>query len=205
MLRPIVPPPVEPLTLDEVKAHLRVDHTDDDSLIQLYITAARTYVDGPEGFLGRAVVTQTWELVLDAFPDVEIKIPLPPLQTVDSIKYDDPAGNEQAVSTANYYVDNVSEPGWVVPVSGISWPTPLDAINSVRVRFTAGYPPTNDSPADLRANVPFDLKAAMLLHIGSMYDLREDIVGGIGRATAVKLPFGAEALLRQRRVQLGMA
>lgn len=202
MLRMITAPTVEPLTLEEVKAHLRVDHTYDDSLIAIYLAAARAHVDGPEGFLGRALVTQVWELVLDAFPDDEIKIPLPPLQTVDSIRYDDSAGNEQIVNTSDYFVDNVSEPGWVVPADGASWPTPMDAINSVRVRFTAGYAPSTDSPPDLRANIPFDIKAAILLHVGSMYEHREEVVVG---SSAAKLPVGAEALLRPRRVQLGMA
>ena len=202
MLRLITAPTVEPLTLAEVKAHLRVDHTDEDSLIAIYLAAARANVDGPEGFLGRALVTQVWELVLDAFPENEIKIPLPPLQSVDAIRYDDTAGNEQIVPTNNYFVDTVSEPGWVVGMKGSTWPTPMDAVNTVRIRFTAGYAPTNDSPPDLRANIPFDIKAAILLHVGSMYENREEVVvGGI----IGQLPWGAEALLRPRRVQLGMA
>ena len=202
-LRMITAPTVEPLTLEQVKAHLRVSHTDDDSTIEIYMRAARMTVEGPEGFLGRALVTQVWELVLDGFPINEIKIPLPPLQTVDSIKYDDSNGNEQAVSTQDYWVDNVNEPGWVVLTAGTVWPTPLDAVNSVRVRFTAGYSPTADSPPDLRANVPFDIKAGMLLLIGSMYEHREENVVGV--TAPASLPFGAEALLRPRRVQLGMA
>ena len=202
-LRMITAPSVEPLTLEQVKAHLRVSHSDDDSTIEIYMRAARMTVEGPEGFLGRALVTQVWELVLDAFPANEIKVPLPPLQTVESIRYDDPDGNEQVVSTLNYWVDNVNEPGWVVPTAGVPWPTPLDAVNSVRVRFIAGYSPTSDSPPDLRANVPFDIKAGMLLLIGSMYEHREENVVGV--TAPASLPFGAEALLRPRRVQLGMA
>jgi uncharacterized phiE125 gp8 family phage protein len=199
-LRLITPPTVEPLTLAEVKAHLRVDHTDEDSIIALYLQAARMNLEGPEGFLGRAIVTQVWELVIDAFPESEIKIPLPPLQTVDSIRYDDPAGDEQIVDTTDYWVDNVSEPGWVVPTT--MWPTPLDAVNAVRIRFTAGYPPDTASPPDLTTNIPFDIKAGILLHVGSMYEHREQVVVGVA---ATSLPWGAENLLRPRRVQIGMA
>src|SRR5262245_32745258 len=195
-LRLITAPTVEPLTLAETKQHLRVDHDDDDDLIAAYIAAAVSYCDGEYGFLGRALVTQTWELVLDNFPLHEIKIPLPPLQSVESIKYDDSAGDEQVVATDSYWVDAASEPGWIVPATA-GWPTAvLDAVNSVRVRFVAGYDPTTDSPPDYRANVPRAVKQAMLLQVGQFYQQREDVVIGVN---AVRLSWGAEALLRPFR------
>lgn len=200
-LRQITAPALDPITLAEAKAHLRVNDSDSDSLIGIFIKAATQNVEGPEGFLGRALVTQTWELVIDEFPDSEIKIPLPPLQEIVSIKYDDAAGVEQTVDPAGYYVDSASEPGWVVPVTS-GWPATIDAINAVRIRFTCGYAPTADSPPDMVANVPYSIKAAILLAIGSLYANRETVVIGV---TAVSLPWGAEQLLRPHRVQLGMA
>jgi uncharacterized phiE125 gp8 family phage protein len=200
-LRLITAPAVEPFTLTEAKAHLRVIDNDDDALIAALIKAAVSHVDGKDGFLGRALVTQTWELVIDAFPAEAIKIPLPPLQSVTSIKYDDAAGIEQTLATDQYSIDTASEPGWVAPlVSG--WPGTIDAINAVRIRFVAGYAPDANSPPDLAANVPGAVKAAMLLLIGSLYEHRETIVIG---QTAVQIPWGAEQLLRPFRVQLGMA
>lgn len=199
-LRLITAPAVEPLTLTEVKAHLRIVDSDADTLIATFLRAAVDHVDGKDGFLGRALVTQTWELVLDKFPDIEIKIPLPPLQSITSIKYDDGAGTEQTLATDQYAVDTVSEPGWVVPVT--SWPSTIVAINAVRIRFVAGYPADASSPPNLAANVPGAIKAALLLTIGSFYAHRETIVVG---GAAVLLPWGAEQLLRPYRVQLGMA
>ena len=121
-------------------------------MIQLYIQAARSYVDAEDGFLGRGLVTQTWLLTLDEFPTDEIKIPMPPLQSIVNIAYDDPGGNSTTVSADDYYVDVAKEPGWIVPIT--AWPTPLDAINAVRIQFVAGYAPNEDSPADLTANIP---------------------------------------------------
>ena len=89
----VTAPLVEPISLEEAKAHLRVSHDDDDAIIQLYIQAARSYIDGEHGFLGRCLVTQTWLLTIDEFPADEIKIPLPPLQRVIEVAYDDPDGN----------------------------------------------------------------------------------------------------------------
>ena len=199
-LRLITAPIVEPISLVEAKAHLRVDHDEEDDLITLLIMAARSYVDGKDGWLGRALVTQTWELVIDEFPAAEIKIPLPPLQEVISIKYDDSEGVEQTLATDQYFVDNVSEPGWVVPVT--SWPTPIVGVNAVRIRYDCGYPGSNDSPSELADNVPSSIKAAMLLTIGSLYANRETVIVG---NVAAKLPWGAEQLLRDYRVQIGIA
>lgn len=201
-LRLITPPAIEPITLAEAKAHLRVDHSNDDTKINMLIRAARRHVDGPYGFLGRALVTQTWELVIDKFPTNELKIPLPPLQSVTSIHYDDSAGVQQLLASTEYTVDDVSEPGWVVPVT-TGWPTSLfEGINAVRVQFVAGYDATSDSPPDLAGNIPDDIKAAMLLDIGNLYEHREEVIIG---QTAVRLPSGAERLLRPYRVQLSMA
>ncbi len=55
----------------------RAPTTYEDSLITGFITAAREYC---EGYQNRAYITQTWELLLDEFPDSVIQIPLPPLQ-----------------------------------------------------------------------------------------------------------------------------
>jgi uncharacterized phiE125 gp8 family phage protein len=199
----ITPPPVEPISLAEAKAHLRVDHTDDDAMIEIYIRAAREYVEGPYGFLGRALVTQTWRLTLDEFPDNEIQILLPPLQSVVNIYYDDSAGNEQTIDSDLYYVDTVSQPGWVVPIASASWPTPLDAINAVRIDFVAGYPvDTGASPPDYTVNIPFNIKAGMLLMIGNMFENRNDNIVGMA---ATPLPNGAEFLFRPHRIQLPMA
>lgn len=197
----IDPPAVTPLTLAEVKKHLRVSSTDNDDLITIYLKAATAYIDGEWGFLGRAIVTQTWRLTLDQFPNSEIKIPLPPLQSVTNIRYDDGNGNEQIVPTDDYYVDTASEPGWVVPtLSG--WPSTLDAINAVRVEFIAGYSPDNSSPPDLTGNIPFNIKAGLMLLVANMYEHREE---NVVASNMMALPFGADILLRRHKIDMSMA
>jgi len=187
--------------LTEVKRHLNVTTTDKDAMISLYLQAATDYVDGEWGFLGRALVTQTWRLTIDEFPTAEIKIPLPPLQSVTSVKYDDPDGVEQTVASTDYYVDSASEPGWVVPVANVSWPTPLDAVNAVRIEFVAGYDPSSDSPPDLTANIPFNIKAGILLLTANMFEFRQENV----EQAMASLPFGADRLLRRHKIDKSMA
>jgi len=198
-LKLITPPATTPVTLAEAKQHLHVVDSDDDAIIAIYLDAA---TKATEAFLGRALIDQTWDLVLDAFPtanNLEIKIPKPPLISVLQIAYDDAAGDEQILTGSSYYVDTASEFGWVVPQGTLSWPTPIDAINSVRVRFRAGYLDNNSPPQNA---VPGDIKSAVLLTLGSFYEQRESMVIG---TIVYNLPWGVENLLRQHRVLLGMA
>ena len=196
--RLITPPAVEPVTLSAAKNHLRVDHTDDDALISAMISGARQFAEKRTAL---AFITQTWELVIDEFPVNEIMIPLPPLQSV-IIKYDNPSGIETTLPANTYTVDNVSEPGWVVPDG--SWPTVFDGINAVRIQFVAGYNPGTGSPPDLAENVPASLKSAILLHVGSLYAQRESFVIG---TNVIDIPpsVAIDHMLRQYRVALGMA
>lgn len=186
-LRLITPPAEEPITLEEAKQHLRVEHAAHDLLIGLYIQAAREHIDGKDGWLGRAIVSQTWELSLDTFPTNEIQIPLPPLSTVSFVQYDDEDGFEQTIDAADYTLDPA---GWVVTAGDYSWPSTLSAINAVRVRFVAGY---GDA-----ADVPATIKAAILLMVGDLYAQRESFA--TGPASAVPMSTTVENLLAPLRV-----
>ncbi len=199
----ITAPTVSPISLQQAKDHLRISHSDDDTKVQFCIDSATAFVDGEDGFLGRCLVTQTWELTIDTFPEAEIKIPLPPLQQVLTVSYDDSDGNGQTVAPADYYVDVASEAAWLVPITGFTWPTTLDGVNAVRVQFIAGYPPTTDSPPDLAGNVPASIRQAMLLMIGSYFENRVDeFIDGMEK---FPFPFASHSLLRPYRIQLGMA
>lgn len=164
-----------PVTLDEAKTHLRVDGTDENDLITALIQSAVSHMDC--GWIGRALMTQTWELRIDRFSD-EITIPYPPLQSVDSVKYIDENGVEQTLSTDVYRV-LLGEPAKISLKYGKSWPSTRDELQAVRITFTAGY-----------ETLPAPLKSALLLHIGTLYRDRE----ATGQQQ-VELPMAYEALL----------
>lgn len=56
----VTPPTTGIVSLDDAKVHLRVDHDHEDALIQAYLDAATSWVDGFDGVLGRCVMEQTW-------------------------------------------------------------------------------------------------------------------------------------------------
>lgn len=180
-----------PISLDEAKAHLHVESNDEDQGIQQLIDAATAKLDGRDGRLGRCLVTQSWKLVLDAFP-TEIAVPLPPCQSVESITYLDASGAAQTLDPAKYQVAGIGTPDGarIVVVDGNSWPATKQALEIVTVNFTAGY----GDPAD----VPDPIKTAIKMHVATLYENRESIVIPNGNDPK-ELPQGALDLVTDFR------
>jgi uncharacterized phiE125 gp8 family phage protein len=198
-LRQSVAPTVEPIDLAKAKAHLRVDITDDDPLIEDIIGTARDYC---EGMTGVSMLTQTWQLYLDRFPLGDrpeywpwsaqpgaILLPRYPVQAVTSIVYTDSTGAPTTVAPTDYALDTVSTIPRIVPASNKSWPgSSFAPLNAVQVTFTAGY-------LNIAA-LPPKARQAMYLLIGLYYANREDIVIGT-RLVAITVPKAVDALLGQ--------
>jgi uncharacterized phiE125 gp8 family phage protein len=183
----VTAPASEPLSLQEAKDHLRVDasYTDTDALIQTQIIAARQRA---EQLTRRALVTQHWKYVADAFPGPsQLGIPYgktfttpghaillekSPVASVDSITYLDMSGVRQTMPATDYIAEMVGEPCRITPVFGKIWPVPLPQIGAVEVNFTAGYGALNTAtpPVWVGAAVPEVIKLAMKLMIEAAYD-----------------------------------
>lgn len=166
----ITPPTVEPVSLAEAKAHLRVDISDDDTLISSLITTARSHLE--DSFRPKAVmINQTWEYIADGWPASDtLELRPRPLQSVTSIKYTDAAGVETTFSSANYLVDTYSRIGRVRLKTASSWPSvTLRELNGLAVRFVAGYGAAGSA-------VPIQLRQAILLYVGHWYENREPIL-----------------------------
>jgi uncharacterized phiE125 gp8 family phage protein len=160
-------PAIEPVTLAETMVHLR--ETSDsggpiDQTVTRLITAAR---EACEQLTERTLITTAWRLRLDAFPvGGAIELLQPPIIAVGSVAYLDADGVSRLSNPADYVTDTASEPGWLVPAPGKTWPTTqAGAINAVTIDFTAGYGPA-------AANVPSPLREWILCAIEYMYDHR---------------------------------
>ena len=206
----MTPPTAEPVTLAEAKLHLRVDGTDEDTLITMLISSARTHA---ENVCRRSFMTQTWCLYLDGFPRQgyygviagdasareysvrvrggRIDLPYPQLQSVGYISYIDPEGAYQTLNQALYKADLYSEPGVVTPAAGGYWPETQNVVNAVQIGYTAGY--------GNAAAVPASIKAWILLRVGALYANREEVIVET-RVSSVDLPF-VHGLLDPYRIQ----
>lgn len=184
----VAAPDGEPIIRTEVIAHLRLEaDTEEDMLLDALASAAREYA---EAVTARQILTATWQVTLDRFPRnrTPLELPLPPLQSVTSIKYLDTAGVLQTWASNQYVVDKPQGPramdGRIYPVFGVVYPQTICREDAVTIEFLAGY-------GDI-ADVPLALKQAMLLIVGHWYENRENVVIG---QVAVEVPLAAEALL----------
>lgn len=193
----VTAPAAEPVTLSEVKDQMRITHSDEDTFLNELITTARVY---SENYTSRALVSQTWDCWLDAFPPgtEAIKLPLAPLISVTSVKYYDSNDTLQTWSSANYTVDTDHLVGSIYPGRNTSYPSPRIYPKAVEIRFVAGYADSGASPVDLADNVPTPIKAAIKMLVAHWYENRETTVPGIN---VNQLPFGYVAALAPYKLQ----
>lgn len=183
----ITPPTLEPLTLAEAKAHLRVEVPDDDALIASYIIAAREWV---EGQTRRALMTQTWDFTFDwDWPTrrgrIYIRLPVAPVQSVTSVKYVDESGVTQTLSAATYQaVVNVEHPR-IEAAYDSTWPSVRNQADAVTIRAVCGY-------GVGMSDVPQPLRQAIKLLTAHWYENREPV--NVGNLTT-SLQFMLEALV----------
>ena len=183
-------PAGEPLTLVEVKAHLRVELPDDDALILLLITAVRQHA---EQITARSLMTQKWSYVTDGFYKPEtatLRLEKGPITSIDSINYVAMDGTTQVMPATDYIADLSGQLARITPRFGKIWPITLPQIASTTVNFTAGY--------GAAADVPQGLKHWIKLRIGSLYENREDVLVG-PRIIVIEMPF-IDSLLEPYRI-----
>ncbi|MCA0963287.1 hypothetical protein [Salipiger bermudensis] len=161
----LIEAPLElPVTAAECKAHAIVEHDEDNALIETMIKASVSHLDGFRGILGRAIVDQTWRLVLDAWSR-DFVLPVPDVSSV-AISYENADGEVQlgpevklAPVAAGTRV--VLPKNWGLPALA------SDSIAAIRVDFVCGF-----GGADA---VPQALKVAIMQMVAHQYVEREGV------------------------------
>lgn len=188
MLTPVrtVPPATEPVTLEQAKAQCRVTSDAENLLIAALVSAAVSHLDGWSGILGRCLVSQTWRQDYSGFGGMRL-----PFQNVASavVAYTDGNGVNQTLAGSNYHIVNGVGGTQIVLADGGSFPGTASKPDAVRVTFVTGY---GDADA-----VPAGLKAAILLHIGHLFENRAAV--NVGNITS-ELPLAYDALVAPHRV-----
>jgi uncharacterized phiE125 gp8 family phage protein len=159
-----------PVDLTELKDHMVIEHTTDDTLIEFHINSVVSYLDPPYGILGRAMVTQTLQYWIEKFPAGKIlKLPFPPLQSVTTVKYYDSDEVLQTLPSALYTVVTQGEPGYIELDAGESWPVNLSERKyPIQINYIAGYGDNDES-------VPAGLKRWIMMSVSDAYMQREHI------------------------------
>lgn len=205
----ITPPTQYPVSLVEVKSHCNILHTDTDALLDMFLAAATDLFDGPSGLLGRCLCQQSWEYRVDDFPryahaehairswtrmysEIPMRLPIPPLVSVDSIKYVDLDGNVLTWASSNYDIKVGGEyESSIFPLYGTWWPIPRYISDAVRVQFTAGYP---------QGRIPSWAKLAINQTVSHWYEHR-DVITMDGNP--MEVPMTVKALIATRKLRGG--
>jgi uncharacterized phiE125 gp8 family phage protein len=177
----VTPPAVEPVTLDEMKAQVRQDFSNDDVFLSSCIVAARAFV---ENFTRRRLITQVVEFRRDGLGGV-IRLPVAPIQSVTSITYLDSANTEQVLATDLWRVRKSVDPWQIIPAHLVTWPTVLPDLDTVGITMTVGY-------GDAGSDVPADIRAALKSMAAHFYENREGVIVG---TSAAEMPLAVRDLL----------
>jgi uncharacterized phiE125 gp8 family phage protein len=168
---------------DELKGHLRLDASDEMPYLSQLLVAAEGYA---EEYLGRKLLTQTWDLYIDDWAD-PIKLPYPPLQSITSVKYLDSNGVLQTLSTDIYEAGEVRQIGVVRRKYNQQWPTARGHEDAIVIRFVCGW----TAPE----RVPGPIRRAILMHAAWNYRNRGDATPADYRATGETRRLGEGGML----------
>jgi uncharacterized phiE125 gp8 family phage protein len=178
----LTPPGCEPVSLLEAKAHLRVDHDDEDALIARLIVAAR---ESCERITSRAFIQQAWRLWCDAWPDCVprvIPIPRPPLMSLTSVAAYDRSGAATLLSSDAYIVDSAAVPGRIIFTDIAVLPVDLRQANAIAISYQAGY--GANAP-----DVPAAIRGAILSLVAQRYEARGESAVPPSNVAAQLAPF----------------
>lgn len=160
----VTPGATEVVTLVEAKAHLRVDGTDEDTLIQALINTA---TEQARQYTGRTILSGAWKTEFDFFPD-SLKLDVMPIDVGSVVvKYNDEDKNEQNLPDDNFFIRDPGTDAFATVEFKGSLPNVYDAPNSVWLEYNAGY-----------GSVPSPIKTAILMQVATLYENRQNEVIG---------------------------
>jgi uncharacterized phiE125 gp8 family phage protein len=177
-------PAVEPLSLAEAKAFLRVEHNDEDDIIAAMISASRIHV---ETQTRRALLTQSWRITADAWPpDGRLKVAPAPLRALVAARVYDFAGVAHAVDPGAFVVDAAAS---ALAFAPWALPSPGRLAAGIEVDGVTGY-------GDAAGDVPEPLRQAIRLLLAHWYENRG--LASLGAVTI--LPVTVAALIAPYRL-----
>jgi uncharacterized phiE125 gp8 family phage protein len=157
----ISPPAAEPVTLADVKQHLRVTHSSEDALISGLIKAAREELEQATGL---ALISQGWRLYLDCWPGTQmVLIHKAPVISLAALTVYDLAGAPASLSLSGFVLDRFSRPARIAIPDAVA--APGKKMNGIEIDFTAGFGATG-------VEVPDGLKRAIMLLAAHWYEFR---------------------------------
>lgn len=161
----LAPPALEPVSLAEAKAHLRLPPEPgvEDDLIGALIAAARLHVERATKLM---LITQSWRLYLDAWPEGGVlTLRLNPLIAVDAVTVYGRDGSPETLPAAAYTVDAASRPARIALAAPGGF-APGRTMNGIEIDVSAGFGPSS-------LDVPQPLRLAVVMLATRWYEARD--------------------------------
>ena len=172
------------ISLDEAKNHLKIDvdcNTDDDLILSLIETAHEVAEKYCDIYIGSQTVAMLMDRLGASIYGLYylLEVPKYPINSITKVEYKDENGEYQTLESTKYEVDIVSNPARIyfyeTPVYSYNY------LNNLKITFNAGY-----------TELPYAIKAAMMMIIGHLYENRQDVVTG---TIATEIPNGSKYLM----------
>lgn len=176
----ITGPSIPAMSVQEIKNHLNIDTGAFDQMLAEYIDAATAMVERDANV---ALLTQTWALYLDQFPDWEIELRKPPVASITSVVYLDSTGASTTLSASDYRLDGKSRPARLTPAYALDWPLTYPVTNAVTITFVCGET-SRDTVSDFA-------KQAIRMLVGHWYKHRESVISTGAQPVEVGLAYAA--------------
>lgn len=193
----VITPPTPVVTIEEMERHLADLPDEDRDYVGLLIAAATAWIDGPAGWLRRAIGVQLLEARYSGFRCDPLRLPIPPVFEIASVEYEDIDGAAQMVDPDDYELreDEVGS-AW-----GKHWPSTRayhGRVDAVRIRYWAGYGKRSAGDPSVWVNeAPAPIKVAIMMLVAQWYNTRENVITG---TITSEMPFAVDALLQPFRV-----
>lgn len=180
-------PAALPVTIDQARAHVRADSSE-DTLLAFYLESA---VDLVQAYTGLFLLNQTVQISRAKWRDV-MHLSVGPVTSV-ALSFLDSSGAAQNVAGSAYAVAGLKTLDTNIHLlRGQSWPQISDHPEAITATLQVGY--GSDGSA-----VPAAIRQAILLLVGDYYMQREDTIAERSVAPAT-LPNGVASLLANKRV-----
>jgi uncharacterized phiE125 gp8 family phage protein len=159
-LKKLAEPAELAVSLVDAKNNLRIEQDDTtlDALLAIWIAGI---VAEAEHTSGSVFINRPMRASLARFSET-IRLAAPTV-SVESVKFFDTEGVERTLDPQAYYVNTETQPGYIAPARGRSWPAAACGPNVVTVNFIAGHGPTSSS-------TPACVKLYVLARLAQQWD-----------------------------------
>ena len=150
----------DPITIDELRKHLAIEHSDDDAYLGSVISAATRQWERETQL---QLMPATYEYTMDLIADATIYLPIGPVRSITSITYYDASDVLQTLDASKYTLVADQSPAYLWSAS---WPATYSRPNAVKITIAAGYADRSSIPIEIKHDLKIDCATAYTYRLG---------------------------------------